>query len=614
MTGFSETGFVPRTALEILAEYEDHFSDVYEAINYSPGTWMGQLAKLIALREWKIEQLVARAIEAITIEGAYGEFLEMHGYNIGIYKKGQQYAEGHTEITVDVPTSDVSLYGTIYTSQDGKNFYNNNLNSIVPSVIEMIRTSGSDYDKLPSPYSNLYDISWANSQSDSGGTSYTEFEWSLGDQWIQWTGSTQPSPNNKYYIGCSGYITVSDEIIAAEAGTGYNVGVGAITSFSNNADLNNLNPTITNLNPTTGGTEEEEDEEFKERIWKAKRRNFTLGKVKDIVSNIDGIRGLRIYQSVGTDQYSLSDWSQSTGYTGYVIVTGNSGYVGYEELNQRFVPGTGIVAFNKVVVFGRRVGEPPDLICELYIGDSFLASGRFKTYSTDPYSPTGWQDLIIPIKYNGLDRSHTHKLYFGCADPTIETGNSSWWTGNYWCLSTGEVAGTFATTGELYSGTICLDTNMIIKTQFGGSAYNIDVALEQGYNIELVTTGIENVLSTEEGSGFSPLGIQYVISQCIEISIECRGTIFLSETATITTIRNRVESSIDSHLENLEPGEDVIYSKLYSIVMNDPEIWKLAGFEIRISGNTWVDTDIKIRDQEIAVLSSSWSNTNFIEG
>jgi len=614
MAGFSDTGFEPRSAQEILADYQDNFSDVYGTVNFSPGTFMGQLIKIIALKEYKMEQLIARAIEALTIEGAYGIFLEMHGYNVGIYKRGEQYAEGHVEVTANIPASDISLYQTIYTSEDGKVFYNDNLNSVVPSVIEMIRSSGSDYDRVPSPYSDLYQMEWANSQSDNGGISYTDYIYSKGDSWIQWTDSSQPDANNKYYIKCSGYVTVSDEIIAEKPGIDYNIGVNSITSFSNNPSLSTLNPSITNSTATTGGTEEEEDGEFRERIWKAKRRSFTLGRVKDIASNVDGVRGLRVYQAAGTDQYSLSNWADTGSYDQYERVTGNTGHIGWRKINQRFVPGTGIIGYNQMVFYGKRFGAPPDLICELWVGSNFLGSGVFSTYDTDPYDPNGWQDLEIPLKYNGLDRSHTYKLYLSCSDPTIETGNSDWWTGNYWAIATGNIAGTLCDTEQLFDEDTTTNSNSIFKTRFPGAYYNIDIALEEGYNIDNVKDDIEELLSTEKGSGFSPLGIQYIISQCAEISIECKGTVFIPNTANITTVRNRLESAIDSYLENLEPGENVIYSKIFSIIMNDIEVWKLERLQIRISDTSWTDTDIKIRDQEVATLASTWSNTNFLKG
>jgi len=622
ITGFTTGGFVLRDPIQIELDYQNYASGVLEEINFSPGDLLYQLLKIVKMREYQMELNINAITSGLSAQTAYGDFLEKLCLGRGIFKKEQQKAGGFVHLQFNPPDvgDSYNLIGTQYLTKTNKIFErSNDTNLVINRYIPITRGQGM-VDPLPSPYMWITGIGYINNEYDgSGETDYAPV-YNNTYQYMDWNGITGGTTGMTYYVEITGLMKINDDVAAQVVGTGSNVGANTVIDWTNNATLPS-DTTVNNPYSLTGGSDWESDEDLKERYLRATNRTFTLANIRSLAEGIQGVRSAHVYQALGTDRTTVSgDWVETTtdmasgiNITGQY--SGNYDVVSGGLWSQRFTPTEGIIGMKKVIFRGKRTGFPPPLVVGLRTTSDvrYLASGIFDTYDVSPPA-SNVQDYEINIKYLDLDHTRTYRLELWCADKTGASG-AGYWTTNYWTLITGEQSGNMGTdiTGFLYdSGDVGNNYgNLLMKTQYGASAFKVDLAVKDGFSYNDLETILDGKLDWVDGSGYAPVGIDYLINQATDVPIYYNCTIYIRPNTLISTnaIKDRINVEIERYIEGLDPGDNVIYSEVYYRIMNDSDVWRIDDLQIYESGGTHLeDEDIYIKDNEVAVFKSSTVN------
>jgi len=577
-------------------------------------------------------------VSGLSLDLSYGDFLDKHGIEKGIFRKGEQRAGGFVTVTIPgAPAQDDTPYdllGAIYITNENLRFYraNTGVAQSIPSYIAITRGTRS-FDGLPTPWVYTSGIVYQSSNQYGTGTHYSGV-FNVETQLMDWAGAASaPSTGAIYYIGISGYtVQLVDDVAAADIGTGFNVGTNAIVRYT--ATSLPANATVNNSTDLTGGASFESDDDYKERIGMATNRTFTTNSIRSAIQGINGVRSAYIYQDVGTDKLSMNGtWTtDATGYTGGIHITGwytggvsTGNYVSGNLYGQKFSPGTAIMGLKKVTFRGRRVGLPSSLVVGLrnvLAGDTYLTSGIFDTYDVSPPA-SNWQDFDINIEYLNMEPTESYRLDFWCSEKSGASG-ASWWDSNYWEIATGSAgqSGNLGV-GDAYTGLLRLgetatvddhaseDTNVSMRTRYGASAFNVDIAVKDGYNYEEISQEVDNKLDWVSGEGYAPIGINYTIQQATPVYILYSSTTYLTDDATadVISVKARIDSEVEKYVEALQPGENVVYSQVFKNIINDNKIWRLDDLELwEVGGTHSTGEDISIGDGEIAVFSGSTVN------
>jgi len=634
-TGFTTGGYFPRDINQIEADIEAIGSGVLEEINFGPGSAMYQIKKIVAYREKEIELLLQAMVSGLDVDLAYGDFLEKHGIEKGVFRKGPQKAGGVVHVTLNAPapaTTPYDLLGTYYQTNEGLTYYRENtgVSQKINSYIGITRGT-RDYDYLPTPFYFLSGIVYQNASTLGLGQHYSG-TFDLNNQLMNWSGvdsSEAPGTGTTYYLGISGYtVIIEDSIVANLEGTGQNVGANTVNRYTSTS----LPATATVNNPSdiTGGASFESDDDYRARIKRVSNSSFTAEKIRSVIEGIQGVRSAYVYQDVGTDKITFNGtWSaEGTGFTKGIYITGwytggtsTGDYVSGNIYGQLFTPGNGIMGLKRVDIRGKRVGIPPPLVVGLRNingGDTYLASGIFDTYDISPPA-SDIQDMEISLKYLDLDATETYRLDFWCSEKSGASG-ADFWAANYWELITGssDDIGNLGDgddyTGLLYLGeddSNDLGANLILRTRFGASAFNVDIAVKDGYNYNEIYEDADTKLDWVSGEGYAPIGVNYTIQQATPVYIAYSATVYLYDTATadITSTKARIDDEIEKYVEGLQPGGNVVYSQVYKHIINDPKIWRLDDLHVwEIGGSVSTGSDIHISRGEIAVFSGSTVN------
>jgi hypothetical protein len=167
-------------------------------------------------------------------------------------------------------------------------------------------------------------------------------------------------------------------------------------------------------------------------------------------------------------------------------------------------------------------------------------------------------------------------------------------------------------TGQLYDPTgNSHESNTLFKTLYGAAAFKIDLAIKDGYGYDEIATFIDGKLDWVEGSGFAPVGVDYTIREASQVRIYVTSTLYIRKTtiSTFSAIGDRIGTEIEKYIESLQPGENVIYSEIYRIIMDDADTWRLDELEIFEQGGTHLeDEDIYIKEEEVAVYGGKTFN------
>ena len=627
-TGFTTGGYFRRTQNQIYDDYKAAASGVYEESNFGPGSFPYQLSKIIGLREREVELLLESMVSGLSIDLAYGDFLEKLIIDRGLEKKGPQKAGGFAQVSFnakDPGDAPVNLKGTYYTTADGLKYYRaiTGVGQFIYHYMSITR-SVQTFDGLPTPFTYLAGTGYIDSNKDGSGTAYDP-SFNVETQTFDWTNaSVYPATGAGYYVGISGYqVKVKDDIAAEFAGTGYNVGANSLKKWHNNATLP-TDATITNSYDITGGSDWENDEDLRARGKRTTSRNYTVESVRSTCEGIVGVRSAHVYQDVGIDKTSLSgNWNvEKSNFQAGVFITGiysgadRDDMVSGNMYGQNFSAGAGIMGLKKVTFYGRRIGIPPPMIIGFRVppSDSYEISGVFDTYDISPPA-SNWQDLDINIKYLDIDPTIQYSLDFWCAAKSGASG-SSFWESNYWEIATGDIQSGNLGVGKDYTGLFLLGGNPIttginsaFRTYYPAAAVNIDVAVKDGYNYTEIELDIDDKLDWVEGSGFMPIGIDYSINQAIPVFMYYSVTAYLEKDTDVVSTQDRVDTVVEKYVEGLLPGENVVYSQIYKNIINDSKIWRIDDLELWESGGLHSSgQDVAITEREVAVFGGSTIN------
>lgn len=611
---FDDDGFERKTEREILREKEELYADLFDTINYDPSDVLWQWIKLQAIEREELELLVETAMEQMSIQTAQGVFLDKWGEMLGIERKGELYAQGYVEVTklidgvsFEIPTN------TEFTS--ATNSYFSDALDYVPYEIEMSKVAkGESDDYFPA------DITYAESIEeivDSYNNVISTDHYTLNSEYnnyIEWEESSSSvlEKNETYYVRFSGNVTKRVEVTSENTGESANAKIGSVTTC---VDFPTL--TVTNEEEIDGGDDEENDEEYRSRLLEVQNRNFTFNSIKNIILGFDSVRSCKVYQNTGVDQSSVSDWSNPS-------LGSDIEISGTQPLySQQFVPGSwsdgeSIATMGQITLRGRPVNDPPALVCGLK--GNVNSSGYYYDYTQIEefelsQTETGYRDIEFPLKYNGLDYTKTYRFDVWCENPNVSGYN---WADNHWKLRTsteGYIRGSNDNRGMLYKigengshseqGT---GLDMMFKTHYNASGFTVVVAPNDGYGFEgtgNVKDQIETYLDYVEYGGFSPVCIQSTILEAEEINIDIIATIYTSALADFDTVRLELVDLLESYLESIDIGNNVLYARIWEIIMAHTQVTNLKNLQIKRSDSEeWGILDIGILNDEIPDLGS----------
>ena len=238
LTGFVSGTFHMRSPFDIELDYQRSASGILEEVNYSPGDVLYQLMKVFKMREYQMELYINSIVSGLSVQTAYGDFLDKLGIGKAIPRKETQKSAGYAHLVMDPPDlgSTYNLYGTQYLTKTNLTFERaNSGNQVITRYVPMVRGQGQQ-DGLPEPWKWITGIGFIAETNLGSGTQYTP---TLNQtyQFMNWSGIAGGTTGMVYYIEATGSIRIKDGVISAVAGTGYNVGANTIVSWTNNATL-----------------------------------------------------------------------------------------------------------------------------------------------------------------------------------------------------------------------------------------------------------------------------------------------------------------------------------------------------------------------------------------
>lgn len=602
---YDDDGFTKRTIGEIIQDFEEEIGNLFDTVDITPSSIIWQQLKASALESFHFETLLETAAEQMSIQTAVGVFLDRHGELLGMPRRGATKAQGYVDVTYTDPPFTVPA-GTKFTSS--RNEYLSDDAVEIPEELTLTKTrTGESYDYFPSttPYAETVDriLDENNNPIASG---FWTFDQTYHNN-IYWISSSSGFliEDENYTVEISGDVTQKIEVASVDSGVTSNAKPGEITTCVDYPSLS-----VTNDDGVSGAIDRESDANYRERLLQAQNRNFTLAKVRDLALGINGVRAAQVYQNKGTDQTSVSDWDNP-------VLGANITLDQYApEWSQNFVPGNQVLSLGQIVLKGRAVNSPPAIRCGVKQNidvtglTDYFDINTFEKADLDP-TITGFQDIKIDLKYNGLDKTKTYRfdLWLKQAEDGV-TGID--FTTNYWLLRTSaEAYGGDSSRYALlqHNGSTWVEQgtglDLMFKTRFNGAAYTVLLAPEDGFGFENLSDELEDMLDYVDGGGLSPIGIQYIISEPDEILIDIKGTIYITELADFRDVREDIITNIETYLEALDSGDNVIYSRIEYEIMKHPQVWKQRELYIKRSDTSdWIQEDIPILEDEIADLGT----------
>lgn len=606
MSPYTDDGYVKSTETEIMTEKEDLYKDLFDVINNSISDVQWQWIKLQLLERMEIETLNEQASLQMSISDAQGAFLDKWGIECGIVRKGATKAQGYVEVTYAIDGGAFSIPSSTEFRSASNGYLTDEANT-VPYIIEMTKTKTGESDDYFS--SDIDSITTVVEIRDVNLNLISSNYYTLDSTYlnnIQWTiaSSAVLIENESYYVYVNGDVVKRIEVTSGETGPDANATVGTVVISRDFPIL-----TVTNEEEIVGGDTEETDANYRERLLQARRRTFTLGSIRSIILGLEGVRATKVYQTVGTDQASVDDWDSPSRGSNLEL----SGYQ-FPMYSQAFVPGDQIATLGRITLYGRPYNDPPAIYLGIKgdIDGTSLATYHdyiyVEKYEIDP-TVTGDRDIVFNIKYNDMDKTKTYRFDVWCKDP--ENASFDWDT-HHWLLSTSIEGYRGDSRGALYyyaSGDTWTDQgtgiDLMFKSHFNGAGFSAIVAPEDGYGFTNIKTEIETYLDYVEDGGYAPICIQSTILEADEVEIDIKGIIYVTELADFQNVRREITTALETYLEGLNVGDNVVYSRIFHIVMDHEQVWKLEGLYIkRADAGDWAQIDLGILDTEIPDLGT----------
>jgi len=602
---YNDNGFTPRSAKEIIEDYEEKAQDIFDVVNFTPSSWLWQQMKIHSLDEFYYETLLETASEQMSIRNAVGNWLDKHGIENGMPRRGATHAQGYVDCTATINGAPILIQqGAEFSSS--LNSYLADDDSYIPYRIKQTKTkTGESYEYFSSDYPYVESVTQILKENL---TPITDNVWEFDETYhnnIHWlnTSSGYIIENEGYYVEVEGQVTKRVEVTSVASGIVSNAKVGEITNSVTYPFL-----TVTNSEDITSGADKESDDNYRARQLEARYRNFTLGKVRDLASNIEGVRAVKVYQNKGVDQTSVLNWdSPNTGATkrvdSYDIVW-----------SQSFVPGDLVLSLGRITLSGRTINAPPGLKCGIRLNTVatglHLDDALIEEVDLVP-GITGFQDINLDLKYNGLDKTRTYRFDLWCHPPEDGVTGIDF-NSNYWEIRTSlEGYGGESSRYSLYkyvSGVAqeqSTGVDLMFKTWYNGAGYTVILSPQDGFGFDNLKNTLESQLDYVDGGGLSPVGIQYQILESEEVNIDIKGIIYITELSDFATVREDVIANIETYLESLQTGDNVIYSRIEYEIMKHPNVWRQKELYIKRSDqDTWKQEDVYLADDEIPDLGT----------
>lgn len=612
---FTYTGFVKDTLENILARISTRIYNDIPNISLEPSNPMYQWFKVVALEEMYVQNLIEEAITNMTVMGASGIFLDYHGIEAGVFRKIGSESFGTIECTNSYPSDYYVEIGSTFSTTDGYNFLTYERVGFVSNI--SMRRGGLSYEVLPTYYTGISIISLyyepEHIQEIPSGTSGTV--WYFTGDIIYWNNTGYLPYGTNYYVATTGQMTISVPIIASEPGTNFNVGADTITI---NTDTLNID-SCTNVYALSNSSDNENDESLRYRIITAGRKSSTLQTIESMINEVAGVEECKVFQNNSTDRCSTDNWELSLSKTSgvhYLKILSGTTY-GFS-----FYPSTGIGTLQGITLNGKITGNAPDL----YFFMNSYASGIYNTgtdsFKSYTYINRGvfadkgenlFQDIFIPLKYNGLDHYSTYRVYM------YVSGNSD--SNNCWIFTSSGLTISSYRLDHFSGNETLINTGFMYKTLYGIPGYTVSVVPIEGYDFEIdIKPTIENTIDVATGQGFSPVGIQYIVEEAIKLYMGMEITVFINDGYTFSTLSDGIKSNVGTYLRELHPGDDIFYSQVEKIILNTPGVEKTRGLKINLNNGTWYDNtmeaDLQVGENEYVILDvGSISGTvNIIEG
>jgi len=262
------------------------------------------------------------------------------------------------------------------------------------------------------------------------------------------------------------------------------------------------------------------------------------------------------------------------------------------------------------------IGVKPN-IGSVATGATYFDYNYIEKYELDQ-TVTGWRDIPVNLKYNGMDKTKTYRFDVWCKDPENATFD---WATHHWLLAItdegympgntrGELLVNAGGTGAVNWVSTGANLDLMFKTSFNGAGFEIILSPEDGYGFNNLKNQVETYLDYVGRSakpGYSPICIQSTITESEEVLIDIKCVIYITDIAEFNNVRREVTTSIETYLENLSVGDNVTYSRIYQTIMDHALVSKLENLYIKRSIHSslqWVQHDLGLLDTEIADLGA----------
>ena len=560
---YTSDGYYPEDYEDIIIRLIANYKKVNPTLSFTPDDLLYQFTKIQAYSEKLIQQQIQFAYNNLSVFSASGFFLDRIAQEAGLFRKSDIYANGYVECLGVAGTGNIPI-GTIFSTIDNKD-YSSTTNMFFNTSSQLTRNN-SNYDRIPiSFYTALLDGLYTDA-TFTGIVNTGQYEYLSGNT-VHWLDSGVVLPGQIYYALYSGAMGLDVPVQYSSAGIIGNCASNSIAVWNDKTYINS----ITNTGAIINGADTESDTNLRRRLLKAKRTPFGLGRIHDMVTQIDGVRECHVYQDTTVDRSILIDWTTITGFTGASTPqTGN-------DFGFSFYPHSGIATLQGITLHGQLTGQAPklDIYLKWYNSGAYDAStGSYLAHSTFYQDSlerdnTGWQDITIPIKYNGLDFSKTFCTYF------VQSGadaNNHWEFANSGAISADWRQNTFN------SGIV--DNQLIYKTLYGSPSFTVKFIPQVGYDHTDTEDLIIGLLETQRQDGYSPICIGYSVSEATKLYMDLAITIYIVDGYSETTVKDALESAVTAYLDTLSAGDDIIYSQLEKALLSVAGIYKITNLEI----------------------------------
>lgn len=576
--GVTSEGFDRKTFDIILAELMDLARSIMgERVDLSIHNPFYKFLYIIALQKEELWQLAEDVYNSEFISTSTGHTIDMHGEDIGLKRKGATKSEvvvtvlGNCRNSIDIGAKLKTSEGIEFETVEAGQF---------PSLIAITRDTDNT-DTIPSPYSSGsgLTIDWIsdNAQGTSLYTESTDYTFDSSTGIIDWSpAGSQPVAGATYYIHLSGTIYINISMRAVLAGETGQVPINSIVEH-----VSGFNGFVSSTNSAapTGGEDQESDTNYVKRELNAPRRNWTLDKIRSVVTQDEGVRTSKIYWDSGVDIYQLNEEQEIDN---------------PPDLSQTFNPSDQIGSISKITVKVQRYGSPGNLIGYLYqwhtdhtqtLASPLLCSD---IVNQNRISSEEFEELDVDLHFTNIDNTKTYMFHF--ARP-VSANATNFYRFKYTTAS--DLA------GAMYSsGAIVANADLWYKTWYHHASFTTVVVPIESYD----TTLVSRLVGEIDSSG-KAVAIEKEIRQATERTINVYGELYLDDGYTMSAVTAGIEQRIDTYLDSLDIGDDVTHMDLMWCIAQEPGLKNARQVYMNVDGlDLSIGEDLLVGEYEIAVL------------